>query len=136
MENESNGIIIDVIISGYIVDSYRLPNGHICTFLDENRHAYSVWKEDEKPISFKLNAVQIEYFQQQTYPIVEVETKRRNISKLREWWWTGWNDEKIWDVNVKKIGEKTVTMIKTISGKIMYLDQDVSVVEKAINSIV
>lgn len=136
MENESNGIIIDAIVSGYIVDSYRLPNGHIRTFLDENGHVYRVWKKDEKPLSFKLNAVQIEYFQQQTYPIVEVEAKRRNISKLREWWWTSWNDEKIWDVNVKKIGEKTVTMIKTISGKIMYLDQDVSIVEKAINSIV
>lgn len=129
------GIAVDVTVSGYPVESYRTPNGNIHSFLDPSGKPYSVWKDNGKPYSFKLNAAQIEYFQPQTYPVLDVKCRRKSSSfpKLREWWYGGWNDFKIWDVDMTKSGEKTITMVKTASGQVMYLDEDVSVFEDAVN---
>ena len=33
------------------------------------------------------------------------------------------------------VGEKTVTMVKTVSGSVFYFDEDVSVFENALNGI-
>ena len=37
---------------------------------------------------------------------------------------------------IKTVGEKTVTMIKTMSGDVIYVDEDVSVFENDLNCIV
>lgn len=130
-----NGIAVEVTVSGYPVDSYRMPNGNVHNFKDPAGKPFSVWKDNDKPYSFKLNAAQIEYFQAQTYPILDVTCKRKpgRFPKLREWWYSGWNDFQIWDVDMPKLGEKTVTMVKTASGQVMHLDEDVSVFENAVN---
>jgi hypothetical protein len=130
----AKGISIDVVASGDIRCMYKLPNGKLRNFVDKDGNAYDVWKSCEKPRSFKMNVLQIEYYQKQTYPIVEVEIRRKDVSKLYEWWIGDWDPLKIWDVNIRKKGEKTVVMVK-IGDQIMYLDNDVSEIESALNSV-
>lgn len=46
------------------------------------------------------------------------------------------DNNKIYDITIKTVGEKTVTMVKLVSGDVVYVDEDVSVFENALNSIV
>ena len=125
---------IDVTVSGSLKSAYRFPNGDIKYFTDKSGRCL-VW-ESAKPYTFKLNALAIEKFQKQTYPIVDVSIKKKNISKLKEFWYSGWDVSKIYDITIKTVGEKTVTMVKTVSGAVLYVDEDVSIFENALNSIV
>ena len=129
-----NGISVDVTVSGCLKSMYRLPNGKLRDFKDKDNNSYSVWLEDKKPRSFKINVLNVEYYQKQTYPIVEVEFRRKNVSKLYEWWWGDFDSSKVWDVKIKKKGEKTVTMVR-IGEQTMHIDNDVSEIENALNSI-
>lgn len=126
-------LAIDVTVSGSLKSGYRLPNGDIKYFTDKSG-GYFAW-DSAKPYTFKLNAFAIEKFQKQTYPIVDVSIKKKDISKLKEFWYSGWDDNKIYDITIKTIGEKTVTMVKTMSGAVLYVDEDVSVFENALNGI-
>ena len=127
-------LAINVTVSGSLKSCYRLPNGDIEYFTDKLGR-YLVL-DSAKPYTFKLNALAIEKFQKQTYPIVDVSIKKKDISKLKEFWYSGWDVSKIYDIIIKTVGEKTVTMIKTMSGDVMYVDEDVSVFENALNCIV
>lgn len=124
-------LAIDVTVSGSLKSGYRLPNGDIEYFTGKSG-GYLVWNGD-KPYTFKLNALAVEKFQKQTYPVVDVSIKKKDISKLKEFWYSCWDVNKIYDVSVKKVGEKTVTMVKTASGDVHYVDEDVSVFEDAMN---
>ena len=126
-------LAIDVTVSGSLKSGYRLPNGDIKYFTGKSGE-YLVWDND-KPHTFKLNALAIEKFQKQTYPVVEVSVKKKDISKLKEFWYSGWDVNKIYDITVKTVGEKTVTMVKTAAGGVYYVDEDVSVFEDALNGI-
>lgn len=127
-------LAIDVTVSGSLKSGYRLPNGDIKYFTDKPG-GYLVWNS-AKPYTFKINALAIEKFQKQTYPIVDVSIKKKDISKLKEFWYSGWDDNKIYDITMKTVGEKTVTMVKTVSGAVAYVDEDVSVFENALNGII
>lgn len=127
-------LVIDVTVSGSPKSWYRLPDGGIKYFTDKSG-GYLVW-DSTKPYTFKLNALAIEKFQKQTYPVVDVSIKKKNISKLKEFWYSDWDVNKIYDIMIKIIGEKTVTMVKTVSGTVVYVDEDVSVFENALNSII
>lgn len=127
-------LAIDVTVSGSLKSGYKFPNGDIKYFTGKSG-GYFVWGS-AKPYTFKLNALAIEKFQKQTYPVVDVSIKKKDISKLKEFWYSGWNDNKIYDITIKTIGEKTVTMVKTVSGDVYYVDEDVSVFENVLNGIV
>lgn len=127
-------LAIDVTVSGSRKCCYGLPNGDIKYFTDKSGR-YLVW-DSAKPYTFKLNALAIEKFQKQTYPIVDVSVKKKDISKIKEFWYSGWDDNKIYDITIKTVGEKTVTMVKMASGDVIYVDEDISVFENALNSIV
>ena len=127
-------LAIDVTVSGSLKSGYRLPNGDIEYFTGKSG-GYLVW-DSADPYTFKLNALAVEKFRKQTYPIVDVSIKKKDISKLKEFWYSGWDNSKIYDITVKKAGEKTVTMVKTASGDVYYVDEDVSVFEDALNSVV
>ena len=127
-------LAIDVTVSGSQKCCYRLPNGNIKYFTDKSGR-YLVW-DSAKSYTFKLNALVIEKFQKQKYPIVDVSIKKKNISKLKEFWYRGWDDNRIYDITIKTVGEKTVTMVKLVSGNVVYVDEDVSIFENALNSIV
>ena len=127
-------LAIDVTASGSLKSGYRLPNGDIKYFTDKSG-GYLAW-DSAKPYTFKLNALAIEKFQKQTYPIVDVSIKKKDISKLKEFWYSGWDDNKIYDITIKTVGEKTVTMVKTVSGDVLYVDEDISVFENVLNSII
>ena len=125
---------IDVTVSGSPKSGYRLPNGDIKYFTGKSA-GYFVW-DSAKPYTFKLNALAIEKFQKQTYPVVDVSVKKKDISKLKEFWYSFWDVNKIYDMTIKTVGKKTVTMVKTVSGAVLYVDEDVSVFENALNGIV
>ena len=127
-------LVIDVTVSGSLKSAYRLPDGDIKYFTGKSG-IYLVWGST-KPYTFKLNALAIEKFQKQTYPIVDVSIKKKDTSKSKEFWYSGWDVSKIYDIMIKTVGEKTVTMIKTMSGDVIYVDEDVSVFENALNCIV
>ena len=127
-------LAIYVTVSGLLKSCYRLPNGDIKYFTNKSG-IYLVWGS-AKPYTFKFNALAIEKFQKQTYPVVDVSIKKKDISKLKELWYSGWDVSKIYDITIKIVGEKTVTMVKTMSGDVMYVDEDVSVFENALNGIV
>jgi hypothetical protein len=126
-------LAIDVTVSGSPKSRYMLPNGDIKHFTGKSG-GYSVWDAAE-PRTFKLNALAVEKFQKQTYPVVDVSAKKKDISRLKEFWYSGWDANKIYDIAVKTVGEKTVTMVKTVSGDVYYVDEDVSVFEDALNGI-
>lgn len=126
-------LAIDVTVSGSPKSWYRLPDGGRQYFTDKSG-GYLVW-DSAKPYTFKFNALAIEKFQKQTYPVVDVSIKKKNISKLKEFWYSGWNNDKIYDIEIKTVGEKIVTMVKTMSGDVYYVDEDVSVFENALNGI-
>ena len=127
-------LVIDVTVSGSLKSAYRLPNGDIKYFTDKLGE-YLVW-DSAKSYTFKLNALVIEKFQKQKYPIVDVSIKKKNISKLKEFLYRCLDNNKIYDITIKTVGEKTVTMVKLVSGDVVYVDEDVSVFENALNSIV
>ena len=68
---------IDVTVSGSLKSGYMLPNGDIKYFTDKLGE-YLVW-DSAKSYMFKLNALAIEKFQKQKYPIVDVSIKKKNI---------------------------------------------------------
>ena len=126
-------LAIDVTVSGSPKSWYRLPDGGRQYFTDKSS-GYLVW-DSIKPYTFKLNALAIEKFQKQTYPVVDVSIKKKNISKLKEFWYSDCDVNKIYDITIKIVGEKTATMIKTVSGAVIYVDEDVSVFENTLNGI-
>lgn len=127
-------LAIDVTVSGSLKSGYRLPNGDIEYFTGKSG-GYLVW-DGAKPYTFKINALAVEKFQKQTYPVVDVSIKKKDISKLKEFWYSCWDVNKIYDITIKTVGEKTVTMVKTVSGAVSYVDEDVSIFENALNGIV
>ena len=131
-----NSIAVEVTESGSLKCAYRTPDNNIHYFSskDIGDTAPYVWTSFE-PVKFKINALNIEKFFQHTYPIVKVTFNRKNVSKLYEWWWKGFNSFKIYDVNVAKTAEKTVTVLKMSSGNVMYVDEDISVFENALNGL-
>ena len=69
---------MDVTVSGMPVSYYRLPGGGTRSFVNELGVSYSVWKA-EPPRVFKLNALAVETFQKQTYPVVKVSIKEKTF---------------------------------------------------------
>lgn len=124
---------MDVTVSGTPVPYYRLPGGGLRPFVGESGAAYDAWKA-EPPRAFKLNALAVETFQKQTYPVVNVSIKEKDVSWFAKFWYKDWKDEKLYDVTITPVGEKTVTMVKTVSGSVFYFDEDVTAFENAINS--
>lgn len=128
-------IAIDVTVSGSPKSMYRLPNGDIECFTDKSGNGYSVWDGAEPHTTFKLNALAVEKFQKQTYPVVDVSVRKKDVSKLKKFWYSCCGANRIYDITIKTVGEKTVTMVKTASGGVYYVDEDVSVFEDALNGI-
>lgn len=127
-------LAIDVTVSGSPKSMYRLPNGDIECFTDKFGNGYSAWDAAE-PYAFKLSALAVEKFQKQTYPVVDVSVRKKDVSKLKKLWYSCCGANRIYDITIKTVGEKTVTMVKTASGGVYYVDEDVSVFEDALNGI-
>ena len=128
-------LAIDVTVSGSLKSGYRLPNGNIKYFVDKSDVPYDVWKT-ASPRKFKLNALNIETFSERKYPMVDISVKKKDISKFAEFFYKDLFDEKVYDVTIKPVGEKTVTEVRTSSGSVFYFDEGVSVFENALNGII
>ena len=112
-------LAIDVTVSGSLKSAYRLPDGDIKYFTGKSG-IYLVWDSAE-PYTFKLNALAIEKFQKQTYPIVDVSIKKKDISKLKEFWYSVLYVSKIYHITINTLGDNTVTIVKTVSGPVLYV---------------
>ena len=128
-----NNIAIEVTQSGTFKTKYRTPDGNYHRF-PRKEIGDAVWSSFES-VKCTINALCIEKFYQETFPTVEVTCKRKNVSKLYEWFWKGSDSSKVYDVSITKTGEKTVTVLKMSSGNVMIVDEDISVFENALNSV-
>jgi hypothetical protein len=134
-----NSVVIDVTVSsGYIEYRYDLPDGESYPYINDKNEIYSVWKpyKNRKPKTFKLNTLNIEKFESITLPIVNVVcNKKKNISLWHKFLYSGINSLKLYDVEITKVSEKTITKINLVSGDIIFIDEDISIVKNAIDSI-
>ena len=121
-------IAVEVTVSGHVAEMYRRPDGEMDWLPAQ------AWKSDP-PLCEKINVLALESFQETSYPVVSVTCRRKDVSKLYEWFWKGWDSSRVYDVNVVKIGEKKLTRLTFVSGRTMLVDEDVSVFKDALNGL-
>ena len=120
---------IDLTLSGYPSNGFRLPNGNW-------RWCATYWHPCKTPQMKTVNLVNIETFEQFTYPIIELHIKEKPISWLKKFWWSFWNDDKIYDISIKTVGMKTVTNVTLRSGKTLMADESVDCLKNALDACV
>ena len=118
----------EVTVSGHVAEMYRRPDGEMDWLPAQ------AWKSDP-PLREKINVLALESFRETSYPIVSVTCRRKDVSKLYEWFWKDWDSSKVYDVNVVKTGEKKLTRLTFVSGRTMLVDEDVSVFKDALNGL-
>lgn len=95
---------------------------------------YKVWKSTYERKT-TINLLNVDEFYEETYPILEFEFVDRGLGWFRKFLNKGWDDNKIYEVRIKKIGDKKITHIKMNSGKEYLADQDYSEIKKLIDNI-
>ena len=126
---------LDVTVSGCPCDFIYDPNGDMRHII----HGKTIlqWFEPYKVTStFALNLVEIEIFQQRTYPLVEIwyDDVFKGKSWFYKFWWNGWKEQ--YTLNYKITGYKNVTMIKMRSEKVYYIDESKECIENALDACV
>lgn len=125
------GTAIDVTVSGYVLHEYSVGGSY-------RYRPGGFWKPccggevDRKTV----NAACVECFREITYPILDIKVSPKpGVGAFKRWWYSGWDDEKIYDVEIKEIGKKTVTYVRLASGEDLYADQSADVFRKAIDGL-
>ena len=128
MKDIKADIAIDVTESGSIVYYASLLDG-------ESKYiSTGAWKEWGWQNKFTVNALQISTFKEIEVPIVEVKCVRKpGVGRLRAWWWRGWDNSKVYDIEVKEVGKKKITMLKLSSGDVHYVNEPAEVFRNAID---
>lgn len=129
MENASRKIAVDVTETGNVVFYARLLDGEFKKFPD------GIWKDwGGFKHEFTVNALQIARFKALEVPVVQVSCKRKKgVGSLKAWWWRGMDNDKVYDIEVKELGRKKVTMLKLASGETYYVDEPADVFRAAID---
>ena len=126
--------MIDVTVSGEKTYSFATPYGQYHSIIDENNIFYpEAWTPYNNIHKFKVNALQIVRFTSVTLPVFDIEIKKKNVSKLYSIFWEGYT-HKLYDIKIRKISDKTVTIIVLATGEHFYIDEDITLIENAINS--
>ena len=124
---------IDVTVSGYPKSEIYLPNGNCIYFIYEDYHSF--WRTCKSPDIKTLNLVNIESFKQLSFPLADIKiTPKKNVSWVKRFWYAGWKDEKIFDIDIKVIGMKDVTLVKTRSGEHLYVDESTECLKNALDA--
>lgn len=127
-----NDVAIEVTESGYPRSEF-LYGGNFIRFRLDGKPV-DAWKS-VAPSKFTLNALAVETFWTETYPIVDVKiSERPGIGRFRKWFFSDCPNE-IYDITQTAAGFKTVTYVKLISGREIYVDEDAGVIKAAINSV-
>jgi hypothetical protein len=125
-------ITIELTTSGYPRREF-LYKGEFIKFNLDGKNV-DAWKS-VPPEKFMLNALAVETFRTETYPIVDVKiTDKPGIGPLRRWFF-GDRPCKIYDIIQTAAGSKTVTYLKLVSGREVYVDENAGVIKAAINSV-
>ena len=132
-------VVLDLTVSGEISQWFEMPNGSLrCYENKETGGIYAkVWRpfKSTTPETFKINAFQVVSFKKITLPVVELEITKKKVSRLYEWFWGDFNIDMIYDTKVTKTSDKDLTVVKLSTGETLTVDQDISYIENAINSI-
>ena len=131
MEDTSRKIAVDVAETGGVVFYAQLLDGELKKFPD------GIWKDwGGFKHEFTVNTLQVAYFKEIEVPIVRVSCKRKKgVGALKAWWWRGWDNDKVYDIEVKELGKKKVTMLKMASGETYYVDEPAELFRSALDSV-
>ena len=126
---------LDVALSGYPENEIRLPNGH-WRYLSLEDGCQFYWHPYNKPKTRTLHLVNVESFETLAYPLIECDIKEKPISWIKKFWYDGWNDDKIYDINIKQIGLKTVTRVYMRSKESFIIDESAECLKNALDACV
>lgn len=129
---------IDLTISGMPVTFYRLPNGDFkdLKFKYDGEICYESWKKYDKPISITINLVNVESFNQLSYPIVDIKVASKKITWWQRFWYDGWNADVLYDIKIDVVDVKNVTYVKMRSGDKFIVDESVDFLKNALDGCV
>ena len=125
------GTAIDVTVSGYVLHEYSVGRSY-------QYRPGGFWKQygDGEVDRKTVNAACIEGFREITYPILDIKVSLKpGVGAFKRWWYSGWNNRKVYNVEIKELGTKTVTYVRFASGKDLYADQPADVFRKAIDGL-
>lgn len=122
-----------VTLSGFPDTEIRLPNGN-WRWLYPIDGVERYWHQYKQPKSKILNLVNIESFEAFSCPLIECTIKEKPISRFMKFWWSGWNDDAIYDINIKVVGTKTGTKVYMRSGESFTIDESVECIENALDA--
>ena len=125
---------LDVTVSGYPDWEIKLPNGSYKIFHIEDDSSF--WRPYKSPQTKTVNLVNIETFRPLTFPLVEINIKEKPVSWLKKFWYSSWDDDKIYDIDVKVVGTKTVTQVFMRSKDSFMIDESVECLKNAIDACV
>ena len=125
---------LDVTISGSYAIGYFLPNGTYRYFDFEKYDGY--WKKYTKAKTKTLNLINVESFESISFPIVNIDISHKPVSAFKRFLYSGWDDDKIYDVKIEIVNFKDVTKLKTRSGETMLIDESVECLKNAIDACV
>ena len=132
-------VVLDLTVSGEISQWFAMPNGSLRFYEDEETGITyeKVWRpfKSTTPKTFKINAFQVVSFKKMTLPVVELEITKKKVSRLYEWFWGDFNIDMIYDAKVTKTSDKDITVVDLSTGETLMVDQDISYIENAINSL-
>ena len=83
----------------------------------------------------KINTFQIVKFEKLTLPVVNITITKKKVSKLYKWFWKDCDIMKLYNVKITKTASKDVTVLYLSNNEILMVDQDISYIENAINSL-
>ena len=125
----------DVTVSGYPENTIMLPNGD-WKYLSSINNFNFYWCQYKKPKTLTLHLVNVESFETLVYPLIEYSVKDKPISWFKKFWYDGWNYAKIYDINIKQIGFKTLTKVYMRSKASFIIDESAECLKNALDACV
>lgn len=126
---------LDVTVSGYPENTITLPNGN-WKYLSSVNNFNFYWHQYKKPKTLTLHLVNVESFETLVYPLIEYSVKDKPISWFKKFWYDGWNYAKIYDINIKQIGFKTLTKVYMRSKVSFIIDESAECLKNALDACV
>ena len=121
---------LEVTISGEVSNTYYLPNDTVW----DSHYCVDHYVAYNKPRNISLNLVNVETFQEITYPILEHVVTEKKVNWLARLLFVG--TSKLYDVEHRQVGTKKVTWIKMRSGAKYMVDESASLIQNALDACV
>ena len=125
----------DITLSGYPYHEVEYPNGdwHFLHMEDDGISEY--WHAYKSPKTKTVNLLNIESFHSIICPVVKFKWIDRNMSWWKKFWFAVLEDnDKIWKLDIKVLGQKEATVVKMRSGDKFIIDESAECLKNAIDS--